>query len=189
MTFPEKIKNIRHRMNLSQESLADTLGISRQSVAKWESGDGLPDTFNMKELAKLTGLSVDYLLDSINDLPLLTLSEKIDKSALPTRKGYTKNDEAVLSRYAGCTIYPLTRRKKMKPIEQLIDFFVSPGALEVADQLANFSTYYLVENKSVSLIVNIKNNTMITKEISHQAFSNSRIDFEGNIYQIATKSL
>ncbi len=64
MTFPQKLKNMRNKLGLSQEQLADKLGVSRQAITKWESGEGMPDTFNMKALAKLSGHTIDYLLDN-----------------------------------------------------------------------------------------------------------------------------
>lgn len=67
MAFPQKLKNIRGKLGLSQEQLADKLGVSRQAVTKWESGEGMPDTFNMKALAKLSGHTIDYLLDNNTD--------------------------------------------------------------------------------------------------------------------------
>jgi uncharacterized membrane protein YhaH (DUF805 family)/DNA-binding XRE family transcriptional regulator len=62
MTFPQKLKKIRSELGFSQEQLAEKLRVSRQAVTKWESGDGMPDTLNMKELSKLSGHSLDYLL-------------------------------------------------------------------------------------------------------------------------------
>lgn len=64
MTFPQKLKQIRHILGLSQEQLAERMRVSRQAVTKWESGEGMPDTLNMKQLSKLSGHSLDYLLDN-----------------------------------------------------------------------------------------------------------------------------
>lgn len=64
MTFSQKLKGIRNTLGLSQEQFADRLRVSRQAVTKWESGEGMPDAYNMKEIAKLSGHSLDYLLDN-----------------------------------------------------------------------------------------------------------------------------
>lgn len=64
MTFAQKLKDIRAQLGLSQEQLAEKLHVSRQAVTKWESGEGMPDTFNIKALAQLSGQTLDYLLDN-----------------------------------------------------------------------------------------------------------------------------
>lgn len=54
----------RKKNNLSQEELAEKLGISRQAVSKWERAEASPDTDNLINLAKLYGVSLDELLNS-----------------------------------------------------------------------------------------------------------------------------
>lgn len=63
MKFNEKLKRYRKMFDISQESLAEKLNISRQAVAKWEMGEALPDIANLKALANIMGISIDYLLD------------------------------------------------------------------------------------------------------------------------------
>lgn len=63
MKLNEKIKGYRKIFNLSQEQLAEKMGVSRQVITKWENDDGLPDIVNIKMLSKLMGISIDYLLD------------------------------------------------------------------------------------------------------------------------------
>lgn len=188
MTFPEKMKYIRRKMSLSQESLADALGVSRQSITKWESGDGLPDTFNMKELAKLTGLSVDYLLDTAKAMPILVMTETLDKSAIMDKKGFSKNDQAVLARYSDCAIYPLTRKKKMNLMESVVDFVAGAGTVELADQFSNMATYYLIVGNEGSLLVRVQKDEMITREIGYRVHDRT-LEFEGNIYRLAKMPL
>lgn len=53
MTLGEKIKDLRKQTNISQEELAEKLGVSRQAVTKWESDAGLPDIINLKSIATL----------------------------------------------------------------------------------------------------------------------------------------
>lgn len=57
------LKQLRTQNNLSQEKLAEKLGVSRQSISKWEQGYAVPDTDNMFKLSKLYGLSVDAILN------------------------------------------------------------------------------------------------------------------------------
>ena len=59
----ERIKNQRTRVGLSQERVAELVGVSRQSVTKWESGQSAPSTENLFRLAEIFGTTVDMLLD------------------------------------------------------------------------------------------------------------------------------
>ena len=51
---------------MTQEFVADRLGVSRQAVSKWENGISDPSTSNLIALAKLYGVSVEEILDKIN---------------------------------------------------------------------------------------------------------------------------
>ncbi len=62
MKLPEKILYCRKRAGLSQEALAERLGVSRQAVSKWETGEALPETNKLAALAERLGVSVDWLL-------------------------------------------------------------------------------------------------------------------------------
>lgn len=62
MILAEKIMNLRKKNGWSQEELADQLGISRQSVSKWESGASIPDLDKIIKMSGLFGVSTDYLL-------------------------------------------------------------------------------------------------------------------------------
>lgn len=62
MNFPEKLQLLRRSKGYTQERLAETLGISRQSVAKWEAGLAFPDVANLIQLSDLLHVTVDYLI-------------------------------------------------------------------------------------------------------------------------------
>ena len=61
-TFSEKLLELRRREGLSQEQLADRLGVTRQSVSKWESGAAAPELSKLVALSELFSVSVDYLV-------------------------------------------------------------------------------------------------------------------------------
>jgi len=48
--------------NLTQEELAEKLGVSRQAITKWESGDGTPDIYNLKQISTLFNITIDELI-------------------------------------------------------------------------------------------------------------------------------
>lgn len=62
MKLYEKISSYRKRYGLSQEALAEKIGVSRQAVSKWETGDALPEVTKLKALAEVFGVTVDFLL-------------------------------------------------------------------------------------------------------------------------------
>ena len=62
MTFSEKLMDLRRKSGLSQEQLADRLGVTRQSVSKWESGTAMPELVKLISLSELFGVSGDYLV-------------------------------------------------------------------------------------------------------------------------------
>ncbi len=62
MSIADKIVKLRKEKGLSQEVFAEKLGVSRQSVSKWESGSALPDTDKIVAMSELFGVSTDYLL-------------------------------------------------------------------------------------------------------------------------------
>lgn len=56
MTLQEHIRTLRKERGLSQEALAEALGVSRQAVTKWEDGSALPSTANLLSLADFFGV-------------------------------------------------------------------------------------------------------------------------------------
>ena len=78
MTFGEKLKEVRKKTGLTQEELAELIGISRAAVAKWETDKGLPDIENLKAIARLLDVSIDYLLDDGSSIDLSVTKKAID---------------------------------------------------------------------------------------------------------------
>ena len=58
----EYLKDLRVKNKYSQEKLGELLGLSRQSISKWEQGYAIPDTENLLKLSELYGVSVDTIL-------------------------------------------------------------------------------------------------------------------------------
>jgi len=61
----DAIREHRTRCKMTQEFVAETLGVSRQAVSKWENGTSDPSTSNLIALAKLFGLSAEELIKEI----------------------------------------------------------------------------------------------------------------------------
>ena len=62
MEFSEKLMELRRREGLSQEQLADRLGVTRQSVSKWESGSAMPELNKLIAISDIFGVTIDYLV-------------------------------------------------------------------------------------------------------------------------------
>ena len=62
MIFSEKLQLIRKSKGMTQEDLAEKLAVSRQAVAKWESGQVYPDISNLIQISNLFNVTVDYLV-------------------------------------------------------------------------------------------------------------------------------
>lgn len=74
----EALKVHRTQCKMTQEFVAETIGVSRQAVSKWENGTSDPSTSNLFALAKLYGISVEELLKEVESISIL----------FPTRKWY-----------------------------------------------------------------------------------------------------
>ena len=69
MNFAEKMIELRKQQNLSQQDLADRLGVSRQAISRWETGAVQPLADSVKSLAQVFQVSTDYLLNDDLDDP------------------------------------------------------------------------------------------------------------------------
>lgn len=62
MSFADNLQAIRKEKQVSQEELAQIIGVSRQAISKWEQGSGYPETEKLLVLAKELNVSLDYLM-------------------------------------------------------------------------------------------------------------------------------
>lgn len=67
MALGDRIKECRQTARLSQEKVAELIGVSRQAVTKWEANQSAPNTENLFKLAEVLGTTVDLLIKSEND--------------------------------------------------------------------------------------------------------------------------
>lgn len=90
MIFADKLITLRKKAGWSQEELAEQLGVTRQSVSKWESAQSVPDIDKILQMSRLFGVTTDYLLkddqgepeytpdDEVSPLPRVTLAQAND---------------------------------------------------------------------------------------------------------------
>ncbi len=70
MTFQEKLVILRKTRGLTQDEFASAVGVSRQAVYKWESGQSYPEVQKLLEIKALFTVSIDDLLDDSYDIPM-----------------------------------------------------------------------------------------------------------------------
>ncbi len=79
--FGEKLRNHRKKLGMTQEEVAEKVGVSPQAISKWESGDCLPDCFNLKAISDVYKISADVLLETESSGDLDAVSSKIEQLA------------------------------------------------------------------------------------------------------------
>ena len=79
MNFAERIQKLRKARGISQEELAEQLGVSRQAVGKYESGQSTPDIEKIILLSEFFGVTTDYLLKGIEP-------ESVQGDQVPNRR-------------------------------------------------------------------------------------------------------
>lgn len=84
MGFGENLMRSRKKSGLSQEEVAAKLGVSRQTVSKWELGETLPDIQQAKKLSTLYHITLDELVEL--DLQVKEIQEVIEKTTEETQK-------------------------------------------------------------------------------------------------------
>lgn len=106
MTMGQRIAQKRKEQNLSQEALGEALGVSRQSISKWESDSSLPEIEKLVALSKLFGVSVGWLLGVEEEQPKENGgSEELTEEQL-------KLVEEIVGRYIAAQPKPMSRRRK-----------------------------------------------------------------------------
>ena len=99
MQLDKRIHELRRSQSLSQEELAQRLGVTRQTVSRWEVGSALPDAENLLQLSLLFGVSADYLLRdgySPNGLPAASFETAASGSADPSESSPGRASEALV---------------------------------------------------------------------------------------------
>ena len=87
MTLGQKIKKLRIEKGLTQKDLADQVHVTFQTVSKWEKDENEPDVSTLRELAKLFGCSMDYLLsEDETETPEEVVEEPVVSPVEPVTK-------------------------------------------------------------------------------------------------------
>ena len=121
MTVGQKLKEARKQAGLSQEQLAEKMAVSRSAVAKWEANNGLPDVDNLKALAALLDVSIDYLLDDGEAIDSRMIREAYNLSDCGKGSKKKKKDRVIREKYPDAEIHTLFGKQKLTKGEKVVD--------------------------------------------------------------------
>ena len=121
MTLGEKIKEARKQCGLTQEQLAEKMTLSRSAIAKWESDIGLPDVDNLKLLAQLLNVSIDYLLDDGEAMDEHVIREPYQLSQYGNGSKKRKKDRLIKEKFPSAKIHTLLGKQKLTKSEKILD--------------------------------------------------------------------
>ena len=173
MTLGEKIKEARKQCGLSQEQLAEKMAVSRSAVAKWEANNGLPDVDNLKALAQLLNVSVDYLLDDGEVIDELVIREPYNLSDYGKDIKKKKKDRVIREKFPDAEIHTLLGKLKLtkseKVIDNLLGFFTDApfGTPELINSFKNMDKeFYLVEKDGKQFLVTVTDEFIETRQLA-----------------------
>ena len=106
MTFKEKLVKLRKLKGLTQDELASAVGVSRQAVYKWESGQSYPEVPKLIELKLIFGISIDDLLDENYEV-VLPEKKKRKRLSAEQKKAIEANVEAEVAAEAPVVEVPV----------------------------------------------------------------------------------
>lgn len=103
MALHDNLKNARNRMGMSQEIVAEQLGVSRQAVTKWELGQSRPSAKNLQALAELYQISSEELLaDTQQKGPNLILRTNLTRIAIAAQAVFLYSCAQVIIQLRHC---------------------------------------------------------------------------------------
>ena len=173
MTLGEKLKEARKQASLSQEQLAEKLRVSRSAVAKWETDNGIPDVGNLKVIAQLLNVSIDYLLDDGGGMDVSVLREPYDLSAYGKGSKFTKKNRVVRDKFPDGEIYALLAEQKLTRGEKVVDNLLgiltdAPfGIPSLLNSIKNTDKqFYLVEQGGKQFFVTVTDESIESRQLA-----------------------
>ena len=155
MKFADNLRKIRKSNNISQEVLAEKVGVSRQSVSKWETSEAYPEMNNMLELCKIFHCNINDLVnDKLVDLD--SLDEEVKMSVVKFKK---------------------EKQKQMKGISNILSLIGKIGGIVLKVFLGFLIAITILLPISLSF-VDIKEGSLVSKN------NNVRIVEQDGIYNV-----
>ena len=153
MKFGEKLYNLRRSAKMSQENLAEKVGVSRQSVSKWENGDAYPEMENILKICKIFHCKINDLIhEDIQDID--SLDEEIKMKVVKLEK---------------------EKQKKLKVISKIIYIISKIGSV-----VARVGAICLIVGTVLLTIflsgVSVKSENEITMKLGNQVVEYKKVD-------------
>lgn len=189
MTLGEKLKEARQQFGWSQEELADKLFVSRAAIAKWETDGGVPDMPNLKTIADLLQVSVDYLLDHNAEPIKYKVKEHININDYGKGIKQRKTDRAIRVKYPDAEIHTLVPKQKLTKSEKVIDtiLWLSPinacGIPDVINSLKLAGKYYLVIKGERQYIVLVADEYIESQELAFKV-TEKKFEFGNFVFTV-----
>lgn len=196
MTFGEKLKSARKKAGFTQEELSQKLAVSRQAVTKWESDKGLPDIENLKHISKALDVSIDYLIDSRENIDLSVIREEIDLDSYSYNpkiykrwiKKAGKKDMIVTEKYPNAEIHYLMGKQILTKKEKITDNaigFLTDAPFGIPDFINGIKNsdkeFYLVNLPDKQYLVSVTDefieSRQLTEKITDKKFEIGNFSF------------
>ena len=146
MILADKIIMLRKKAGWSQEELAAQLGVSRQSVSKWEGAQSVPDIDRILQMSRLFGISTDYLLKDELGEPEYPVPEVQTETESPLRRVTMEEASSFIA-----------KRKNDAPKLALAVFMcvISPAVLLMLTAMSEVSRFGISEEAAVGIGVSV----------------------------------
>jgi transcriptional regulator with XRE-family HTH domain len=187
MTFGEKLKKARIDAGFTQSELANVLMVSRAAIAKWESDRGIPEVSNLKQIAEVLGVSIDYLLDDESAFNLSVTTKPLDFSPyegdgkLSRLKKVELKERVIREEYPNAEIVRLTLTDiKDTKTENIVDKVIGTFAFVLGNiplygtqefgKMANSfdQQYYLVSEEKAQYFVLMTDEQIISRMVPNK---------------------
>jgi len=108
MQLSDRIKKERNKLNLSQDSLANEIHVSRQAISKWETGQSYPDLEKLIQLSNIFGVTIDELVKGDKELEKKLINDGGNPLRSTSILSYVLIIVGVLIGFWGGNIFPVS---------------------------------------------------------------------------------
>ena len=172
MTFSEKLVKLRKIKGITQDEFASAVGVSRQAVYKWESGQSYPEVSKLLEIKLLFGLSIDDLLDETYEVivPEKKRRKRLPKAVSEVVEARVREEERVFA--------PEAVEEKSEPVYAAP--VVEEPALPVVEDVAEPVAQEVIEPVVEEAVEEVAEESFATafEEISEPAAEESESKFK-----------
>lgn len=153
MTLGQRIAQKRKELGLSQEALGDQLGLSRQSIYKWEADSSVPEIEKLITLSKLFGVSVGWLLGVEDDAG--DTAQNTQQGSGELNETQLKMVEEIVARYLAAQPAPKKRRGWLSVVAVIVEIVVIVSIFSRLDQLDD--RYSSLQNSVGNITYSVNN--------------------------------